>query len=183
MVVGQRQEGVRGREKSKEKLVILGIEKKGKGVSRMYARVIERASEKELKPFFEDHIDQNANIRTDGWRSYAALKSKYPNLKQELSGKKGDNFSDIHRCIMMLKSWLRGVRTEKDQQRIIKHKLCSVMKIRNEIEFEFPKLPKISWWKFTLFIVSIILAFKVEPKEAYELLVKLYEELKGVWKP
>jgi len=57
------------------------------------------------------------------------------------------------------------------------------MKIRNEIEFEFPKLPKISWWKFTLFIVSIILAFKVEPKEAYELLVKLYEELKGVWKP
>jgi len=109
MVVGQRQEGVRGREKSKKKLVILGIEKKGKGVSRMYARVINRASEKEFKPFFEDHIDQNANIRTDGWRSYAALKSKYPNLKQELSGKKGDNFSDIHRCIMMLKSWLRGV--------------------------------------------------------------------------
>lgn len=109
MVVGQREEGVKGREKSKKKLVIIGIEKKGKGVSRMYARVIDRASEKEFTPFFEDHIDQNAKIRTDGWRSYTSLKSKYPNLKQELSGKKGDNFSDIHRCIMMFKSWLRGM--------------------------------------------------------------------------
>lgn len=108
-VVGQRQEGARGREKSKKKLVILGIEKKGKGISRMYARVIDRASEKEFRPFFKDHIDENASIRVDGWRSYKPLKKDYPNLKQEPSGKKGDNFSDIHRCIMMLKSWLRGV--------------------------------------------------------------------------
>lgn len=63
----------------------------------------------EFKPFFKDHIDQNASIRVDGWRSYRPLIKDYPNLKQELSGKKGDNFSDIHRCIMMLKSWLRGV--------------------------------------------------------------------------
>lgn len=51
-------------------LVILSIEKEGKGDSRKYARVMNRASEHESKPFFKDHIDQNASIRLDEGRSY-----------------------------------------------------------------------------------------------------------------
>ena len=34
---------------------------------------------------------------------------EYPNLKQEKSGKKGENFNDMHRVIMMFKAWLRGI--------------------------------------------------------------------------
>jgi hypothetical protein len=109
MVVGQQEENVVGRANKKKKLVIVGIEKKGKGISRMYARVIPDASEESFKPFFTEHIDPQANIRTDGWSSYQTFKEKYPNLKQEKSKNKGANFNDIHRVIMMFKAWLRGM--------------------------------------------------------------------------
>src|SRR5680860_1404705 len=39
-VFGQQEEGVRGRQNAHKKLVVVGIEKKGKGVSRLYAREI-----------------------------------------------------------------------------------------------------------------------------------------------
>lgn len=108
MVVGQQEEGVVGRANKKKKLVIVGIEKKGKGISRMYAKVVASGSEESFKPFFTEHIDSQANIRTDGWSTYQTFMSEYPNLKQEKSEKKGKNFKDMHRVIMMLKAWLRG---------------------------------------------------------------------------
>lgn len=108
MVVGQQEEDVVGRANKKKKLVIVGIEKKGKGISRMYAKVVTNGSEESFKPFFTEHIDSQANIRTDGWSTYQTFMSKYPNLKQEKSEKKGKNFKDMHRVIMMLKAWLRG---------------------------------------------------------------------------
>ena len=95
--------------KKKKKLVIIGIEKRGKGISRMYAKVISDASEKSFKPFFTEYIDPQANIRTDGWATYQTFKGKYPKLKQEKSENKGGNFNDIHRVIMMFKAWLRGM--------------------------------------------------------------------------
>jgi hypothetical protein len=109
MVVGQQEETVVGRANKKNKLVIIGIEKKGKGVSRMYAKVISDASGESFKPFFTEYIDCKANIRTDGWANYQAFMNKYPNLKQEKSKKKGRNFNDMHRIIMMFKAWLRGM--------------------------------------------------------------------------
>ena len=72
-------------------MILVGIEKKGKGISRMYARVIPDASEESFKPFFKEHIDPQANIRTDGWSSYQTFKEKYPKLKQEKSKNKDKN--------------------------------------------------------------------------------------------
>ena len=39
-IVGQQEEGVVGRKNNKKKLVVFAIEKKGKGVSKMYGRII-----------------------------------------------------------------------------------------------------------------------------------------------
>ncbi len=113
-VVGQQEEGVVGRQNNRKKQVVLAIEKKGKGVGRMYARVIDNAGSKQLKPFFRDHISTKATIKTDKWRGYMPLKKQYPNLLQIDSGKKGKNFPDLHRTIMMFKAWLRGIHHSVD---------------------------------------------------------------------
>ncbi len=76
-VVGQQEEGVVGRQHNQSRLS-LAIEKKGKGVSRMYAREIDNAGSKQLKPFFQDYISPQATIKTDKWRGYIPLKGKYP---------------------------------------------------------------------------------------------------------
>ena len=39
---------------------------------------------------------------------YGSLKETYQNLKQIPSGKKGENFPNMHRSIMLFKAWLRG---------------------------------------------------------------------------
>jgi hypothetical protein len=109
MVIGQQEEGVKGRKKGNKKLVVIAIERKGKGISRMYAREIDSAGSKHIKPFFEDFIAKNAHIRTDKWAAYKSIKKQYPNLKQEKSAPKGRNFGDMHRVIMMFKAWLRGM--------------------------------------------------------------------------
>ena len=107
-VIGQKEEGKPGRFKGAKKLVVLAIKLAGKGIQKAYARHIDNAGVKELKPFFEDHIDLKANIKTDGWRFYTSLKKTYTNLEQRKSGY-GKNFSVLHRFIMNLKSWLRGI--------------------------------------------------------------------------
>ena len=113
-VVGQQEEGVVGRQNNRKKQVVLAIEKKGKGVSRMYAREIDNAGSKQLKPFFQNHISPEATITTDKWRGYIPLKEKYPYLIQIESGKKGKNFPELHRTIMMFKAWLRGIHHSVD---------------------------------------------------------------------
>jgi hypothetical protein len=100
-VVGQQEEGTKGRQNENKKLVVVAIARAGKGIGRMYAN-------KSLKPFFKDHIDPKAEIKTDQWRGYTPLKHGFPNLEQIPSGTKGGNFHDMHRVIMMLKTWLRG---------------------------------------------------------------------------
>lgn len=107
-VIGQEEEGTRGRQNGDKKLVVVAIERDGKGINRMYARAIEDGSNASLKPFFNDHISQEAETKTDEWKGYNPFTEDYPNLHQLPSGKKGKNFPDMHRAIMMLKSWLRG---------------------------------------------------------------------------
>ncbi len=109
MMVGQQEQGLKGREKGDKKEVVVGIEKKGKQVSRVYAKVIPNSSYKELKIFFQMHISQSAQVTTDKWKGYTPLKENYPLLEQIESGQKGNNFGDMHRVIMMIKAWLRGV--------------------------------------------------------------------------
>jgi hypothetical protein len=108
-VVGGQETNTRGRKNNKKKLVVIAVEKKGKGASRMYAKVISQSSAKELGSFMRTHIDTQANVRTDGWTGYIPLKKDFPNLTQEKSGEKGRNFTTVHRVIMNFKSWLRGI--------------------------------------------------------------------------
>lgn len=107
-VIGGQETNTRGRKNKKKKLVVLGVEKKGKGASRIYMRHINQSSSKELGGFMKDFIDKMAEVRTDGWTGYIPLKEHFPLLIQEKSGKKGENFTIVHRIIMNLKSWLRG---------------------------------------------------------------------------
>ncbi len=108
-VVGGQGEGVRGRENNKKKLVVFAIERKGKGVSRVYGKVIGKSSAKELGSFMKDTIEPDTEIKTDEWTGYKPLKKDFANLRQVPSGKKGDNFPDLHRVIMGFKGWLRGM--------------------------------------------------------------------------
>lgn len=106
---GGQEEGVRGRKNNNKKLVAVGIEKKKKGVSRLYARVIPDASSVSLGGFMRDHIDTSAKITTDQWTGYGPLGKDFPNLVRIPSGKKGSNFPELHRAVMNLKGWLRGM--------------------------------------------------------------------------
>ena len=106
--VGGKEKQNRGRAKGTKKLVAVGIERKGKGISRAYLREIKNAGVKQLQPFFEDHISKQANIKTDGWRTYTNLKSKDWGINQEKSNG-GKNFNVLHRFIMGFKAWLRGI--------------------------------------------------------------------------
>lgn len=108
-VVGQQEEDVVGRKNGKKKLVVVAIEKKGKGVSRMYAKVISKASSKELGDFMKKKISKEANIKTDNWTGYRPLKEHFTNMRSVSSGKKGRNFPELHRSIMGFKGWLRGM--------------------------------------------------------------------------
>ena len=108
-VIGGQEEGVRGRKNESKKLVAVAIEHTGKGVSRMYAKVIQHASSKELGKFMRFHIDPDTVIKTDKWAGYTPLKKDFSKLIQVKSGSKGNNFPEMHRVIMGLKGWLRGI--------------------------------------------------------------------------
>lgn len=107
--VGGQDELAIGRNGGDKKIMVVAIEKKGKGVSRMYGRVIETAGKENLKHFMQDHIKAEANVRTDKWTGYTGLNKEFPNIIREKSEKKGKNFPQLHRSIMMFKAWLRGV--------------------------------------------------------------------------
>ena len=108
-VIGGREEGVVGRRNSKKKLVVFALERKGKGCSRFYGKVISKASSKQLGEFMKNTIDKQAAIKTDKWTGYTPLTNHFKNLTQIRSGKKGENFAQLHRAIMGFKGWLRGV--------------------------------------------------------------------------
>jgi hypothetical protein len=119
-LIGQYEEGKVGRSgDSKKKLVIVALEileEKG-GVGRAYAQVIERASSKEFRPFFEAYIDKNAHIVTDVWKGYLPLKKDYPNLEQ-IPSKRGKNFKHLHIHIMNIQGWLRGIHHHCSKDRL-----------------------------------------------------------------
>ena len=107
--IGEYEENKEGRSTdSKKRLVIVALEIIEKGVGRAYAKVIENASAKEFRPFFEDYISNEAKITTDQWRGYLPLKKDYSFLEQKPS-KKGKNFKELHIHIMNIQGWLRGI--------------------------------------------------------------------------
>ncbi len=81
-VVGVAEEGVRGRKNGKKKRIVIAIEKKKKGVSRFYAKVIENAGALNLGRFMKETITPQANIKTDEWAGYKPLVNHFKNLTQ-----------------------------------------------------------------------------------------------------
>lgn len=107
--IGGEDKQSRGRNSGTKTPVVIAIEKNKNedGIKRAYAQVIDNTSCKELKKIFEKHIDKNAETKTDKWSGYLPLMKDW-NIEQEKSNG-GVNFELMHRFIMGLKSWIRGI--------------------------------------------------------------------------
>lgn len=107
--IGTPQAGEQGRSKSDKKVrIVIAFEHRDGKSGRGYARVIEDYSAESLKPIFDTHVKNDAQVLADGWSGYSPLKENYPDLKQVLS-EKGKNFKMPHIQIRNFKNWLRGV--------------------------------------------------------------------------
>jgi len=119
--IGTPQTGEQGRSKSDKKVrVVIAFEHRNGKSGRGYAKVIEDYSSKSLKPIFDVHIKNDAQVLADGWSGYTPLKEDYPNLKQTLSDK-GKNFKMLHIQIRNFKNWLRGVHSYCNKEYLQKY--------------------------------------------------------------
>lgn len=119
-LIGQYEEGKIGRSReSKKKLVIVALEilEAKNGVGRAYAQVIDRASSKEFRPFFDAYISKDAHVITDVWKGYLPLKIAYPNLEQ-IPSEKGKGMQQLHIHIMNIQGWLRGIHHHCSKERL-----------------------------------------------------------------
>lgn len=149
--VGGAEEGVFGRGSKDKRLVVVALEIVHEGFGRAYAEVIDDASAKSLRPFFERRISKDAEIITDEWNGYKPLKKDYPKLTQVPSDK-GNNFPQLHIHIMNIKGWLRGI-----------HHHCSKERLQgylDEYHFRFNRRA----FKDTIFDVLIRRMVFYEPK-------------------
>ena len=131
--------------------VVVALEIVHEGFGRAYAEVIDDASAKSLRPFFERRISKDAEIITDEWNGYKPLKKDYPKLTQVPSDK-GNNFPQLHIHIMNIKGWLRGI-----------HHHCSKERLQgylDEYHFRFNRRA----FKDTIFDVLIRRMVFYEPK-------------------
>ena len=115
--IGGPEEQKRGRSKGEKRLVVIALEKVSDGVGRSYSQIIEHASAKDFKPFFNTYISKEAHVITDEWTGYLPLKKEYPKLEQ-IPSKAGSNFKDMHIHIMNLKGWLRGIHQHCSEERL-----------------------------------------------------------------
>jgi len=114
---GEEEGGKRGRGKGNKRLVIVALEIVKGGFGRAYAANIKDASSASFRPFFEKHIDKNADVVTDEWAGYKPLKSIYKNLRQ-IPSNDGKSFPELHIHIMNIKSWLRGIHHHCSEERL-----------------------------------------------------------------
>jgi hypothetical protein len=95
----------------------------------MYGKVIDKANSKNLGDFMRAKIELSSNVKTDKWLGYKPLIKDFENLTQLDSGEKGGNFPEIHRAIMLFKSWLRGTH----------HRVYDLQAYINEYTYRFNK--------------------------------------------
>lgn len=108
ILIGGKREGKPGRGAAGKKKVSIVVEKDGRGgIKRAYGVKIVDFSTVELRKIFDQHIDSEAKVETDLWKSYQPLKGSW-NITQSKSSPT-ENFQTIHRFIQQLKSWIRGI--------------------------------------------------------------------------
>lgn len=117
LLIGEIEKLKRGRSIGSKKLMVLALEKIHDVVGRAYAQVIERASAKEFRVFFEKYISMNAKIITDEREGYSPLNKEYPGLEQRPSNK-GYAFIDLHVHVMNLKGWPQGIHHHSRKDRL-----------------------------------------------------------------
>lgn len=91
--VGGQDEKAVGHNEGKKQIMVVAVERKGEGVSRIYGRVMETAAPKHFKRFMLDHIASDAGVRTDRWSVYRGLESEFFNLVREKLRKKRERTS------------------------------------------------------------------------------------------
>lgn len=107
--IGGHDKQKQGRSKGDKKLIVIAVERVGKGkIGRAYGVQIDDYSSKSLKGIFDKHIArEDTKVRTDGWTGYEPLKAEW-NI-ETIASEKGKNFPEMHTLIMLLKTWLRGI--------------------------------------------------------------------------
>jgi len=108
IVMGPKRAGTSEKPRDKEKLVILAIEKRGKGASRITAKVVESSSKEELEAFLENKIEKESEILTKKWPVYENISRDYPNMVCGKSKRGKKTFTLKDRVIMGLRAWIRG---------------------------------------------------------------------------
>ena len=118
-LIGEYEESKQGRSSdSKKRVVVIALEILDQNqVGRAYAQVIDHASAKEFRPFFNAHINKESKVVTDEWKGYLPLRKEYPLLKQVPSNK-GANFKQLHIHIMNIQGWLRGIHHHCTKERL-----------------------------------------------------------------
>jgi hypothetical protein len=141
-LVGWPEIGKRGRSHGKKKLIIIALERLSQDkFGRSYMQLIEQSSTEEFRPFFNKHISKDANVRTDNWKAYTALKMDYSKLEQ-VESDNGINFRELHIQIMNFKGWLRGIHhhCSKDYTQGYLDEYCFRYNRRNSLNTIFHKL-------------------------------------------
>ena len=102
ILIGGKREGKPGRGAAGKKKASIVVEKDARGgVKRAYFSTLE------LRKIFDRHIDNNARVVTDLWRSYTSSSGSWNITRIKSNPPK--NFQTIHRFIQQLKSWIRGI--------------------------------------------------------------------------
>ena len=102
ILIGGKRKGKPGRGAAGKKKASIVVEKDARGgVKRAYFSTLE------LRKIFDRHIDNNARVVTDLWRSYTSLSGSWNITRIKSNPPK--YFQTIHRFIQQLKSWIRGI--------------------------------------------------------------------------
>lgn len=107
-VIGQIGNRNNRKNKKSKDLVIIAIEKKGKGISRICAQKIGKPDKQSIRPFIIEKIDEQASIKTNAKPTYVAISKEFNNLCPGKSPSKSAEFKLTQRVIMSLKAWLQG---------------------------------------------------------------------------
>lgn len=95
--------------KAKPKIIVIAIEKKTKGVSRIYAKQISECTRNNFRNFIEKKVSNEANIKVSHKTPLQFLQNEISNLTSKEKDKNGTYFDQMRRVIHGFKSWLSGI--------------------------------------------------------------------------
>ena len=107
--LGGKHEGKRGRGAEGKILIAIAVEVLEYGTGRIRLAIIKDASTKSLRSFIEANIEKNAEIITDGWKSYKNIKGyKHTVTDKSILMDSESLLPNVHRVASLLKRWQLG---------------------------------------------------------------------------